>query len=167
VSETPFPRATSPDATQFVAPAAGQLQALSEVPDDVFSQKMVGDGFAIVPSHGTVVAPVDGTIVSIMPTKHAWTMTTSTGLEILVHMGLDTVALNGDPFTVHVTENETVKAGQQIAEMDLPAIKTAGKSTTIITVITNMTHVTAMTSFTDQSITAGEDVLRVTSQSES
>ena len=66
-----------------------------------------------------------------------------------------------------MTENETVKAGQQIAEMDLPAIKTAGKSTTIITVITNMTHVTAMTSFTDQSITAGEDVLRVTSQSES
>ena len=101
-----------------------------------------------------------------MPTKHALTMTTATGLEILVHMGLDTVALNGDPFTVHVTENETVTAGQQIAEMDLPAIKTAGKSTTIITVITNMTHVTAMTSFTDQSITAGEDVLRVTSQSE-
>ncbi|WKZ96294.1 glucose PTS transporter subunit IIA [Lacticaseibacillus paracasei] len=167
VPETPSTRAASPDATQFVAPAAGQLQALSEVPDDVFSQKMVGDGFAIVPSHGTVVAPVDGTIVSIMPTKHAWTMTTATGLEILVHMGLDTVALNGDPFTVHVTENETVKAGQQIAEMDLPAIKTAGKSTTIITVITNMTHVTAMTSFTDQSITAGEDVLRVTSQSES
>lgn len=151
-------------AINFVAPATGQLKDLSEVADDVFSQKMVGDGFAVEPTSGTIVAPVDGTIVSVMPTKHAWTMTTTTGLEILVHMGLDTVELNGAPFSIDVHDQDTVKAGQPIATMDLAAIKVAGKATTVMTIITNMDHVASLTAFTDQEVAAGDEVFTVTSK---
>ncbi|WP_418605569.1 glucose PTS transporter subunit IIA [Lacticaseibacillus styriensis] len=151
-------------AINFVAPATGQLKDLSEVADDVFSQKMVGDGFAVEPTSGTIVAPVDGTIVSVMPTKHAWTMTTATGLEILVHMGLDTVELNGAPFSIEVNDQDTVKAGQPIATMDLAAVKAAGKGTTVMTIITNMDHVASLTAFTDQDVAAGDEVFTVTSK---
>ncbi|KRK13354.1 PTS system sucrose-specific transporter subunit IIABC [Lacticaseibacillus zeae DSM 20178 = KCTC 3804] len=151
-------------AINFVAPATGQLKDLSEVADDVFSQKMVGDGFAVEPTSGTIVAPVDGTIVSVMPSKHAWTMTTATGLEILVHMGLDTVELNGAPFSIDVNDQDTVKAGQPIATMDLAAIQAAGKGTTVMTIITNMDHVASLTAFTDQAVAAGDEVFTVTSK---
>ena len=125
---------------------------------------MVGDGFAVEPTSGTIVAPVSGTIVSVMPSKHAWTMTTATGLEILVHMGLDTVELNGAPFTFSVKDQDTVTAGQPIATMDLAAVQAAGKKTTVMTIITNMDHVASLTDFAPRNITAGEDVLAVTSK---
>lgn len=158
------PVTTQPGTTEFVAPATGQLEALSAVEDDVFSQKMVGDGFAVEPTSGTIVAPVSGTIVSVMPSKHAWTMTTATGLEILVHMGLDTVELNGAPFTFSVKDQDTVTAGQPIATMDLAAVQAAGKKTTVMTIITNMDHVSSLTDFTPRTTTAGDDVLTVTSK---
>lgn len=158
------PVTTQSGTTEFVAPATGQLEALSAVEDDVFSQKMVGDGFAVEPTSGTIVAPVSGAIVSVMPSKHAWTMTTATGLEILVHMGLDTVELNGAPFTFSVKDQDTVTAGQPIATMDLAAVQAAGKKTTVMTIITNMDHVASLTNFTPRTITAGDDVLAVTSK---
>ena len=158
------PVTTQPGTTEFVAPATGQLEALSAVEDDVFSQKMVGDGFAVEPTSGTIVAPVSGTIVSVLPSKHAWTMTTATGLEILVHMGLDTVELNGAPFTFSVKDQDTVTAGQPIATMDLAAVQAAGKKTTVMTIITNMDHVASLTDFAPRNITAGDDVLAVTSK---
>lgn len=150
--------------SQFVAPVAGHLIALSAVKDDVFSKKMVGDGFAIEPSYGTVVSPVDGTIVAVMETKHAWTMTTATGLEIIVHMGLDTVELKGVPFSIDVKAGDHVKAGQQIGLMDLDAIKKAGKDTTVITVVSNMDHVAEISAYNDRQVEEGDDVLTVTSK---
>ncbi|WP_461219362.1 glucose PTS transporter subunit IIA [Lapidilactobacillus salsurivasis] len=150
--------------SEFVAPVSGQLEQLGAVKDDVFSTKMVGDGYAIEPTVGTVVAPVDGTIVSVMDTKHAWTMTTATGLEIIVHLGLDTVELKGVPFTMNIQAGQQVHAGQQVGLMDLKAIKAAGKGTTVITVVSNMDHVAAISAYKDGQIEEGAKVLNVTSK---
>ncbi|WP_127849780.1 glucose PTS transporter subunit IIA [Lacticaseibacillus hulanensis] len=140
---------------ELVATATGDLLPMDQVNDDVFSKKMVGDGFAINPSMGTVVAPADGTIVSVADTKHAIMMTTANGMELLLHLGLDTVELGGKPFTVNVKAGDTVHAGQQIALMDLDAIKQAGKQTTVITAVTNMDAVDSITPITAGKIDEG------------
>ncbi len=150
--------------TKFVAPVSGNLVALSEVKDDVFSKKMVGDGYAVKPTSGAIVAPADGTIVSVMPTKHAWTMTTHTGLEILVHLGLDTVELKGFPFKIKIKAGDHVEAGQQVGLMDLKAIKESGKDPIVITVVTNMSHVHSMTSYKSRVVEEGTTVLTVTAK---
>lgn len=89
---------------------------------------MLGEGFAIVPSNGSIVAPIDGKIVSVMSTKHALTMTSAKGnLEILIHLGIDTVELKGEPFDITVKEGQEVKGGQSLGTMDIDQIKKAGK----------------------------------------
>lgn len=151
--------------TQFVAAATGKLEHLKDVNDDVFSKKMVGDGYAIEPTDSKIVAPVAGQIVSVMPkTEHAITMKTDAGLQILIHMGLDTIELKGEPFTIRVAKGDTVKAGQTLAEMDLDAVKKAGKETTVIITVANMDHVAKLSDFNDQNIEAGQNVLTVTSK---
>lgn len=150
--------------TQFVAPVQGQLEPLSAVQDDVFSTKMMGDGFAVEPAMGTIVAPVSGTIVSVMDTKHAWTMKSDTGLEIIVHLGLDTVELKGAPFDLSIRNGDHVQFGQQVGLMDLDAIKAAGKGTTVITIITNMAAVANITPVTPQGIEAGAPTITVTTK---
>ena len=99
---------------------------------------MMGDGFAVYPSEKTVVSPVDGTVVSTFPTKHAIGLKTDNGLEVLVHMGIDTVELNGEGFEVFVKEGQEVKAGDKLAEMAIDSIKAAGKDTAIMVVFTNL-----------------------------
>lgn len=150
--------------SEFVAPVSGQLMPITEVKDEVFSKKMLGDGFAIKPGNGLVVSPVEGEIVSIMDTKHAWMMKTNTGFEILVHMGLDTVELKGDPFTIEVTPGQHVKAGQQIGTMDIKAITAAGKDATVMMTITNMDRVDSLTKVAPRMINAGDEVLSATSK---
>ena len=93
--------------------ADGQVVALEQVKDPVFAQKMMGDGFAVEPANGNIVSPVSGTVSSIFPTKHALGLVTEAGLEVLVHIGLDTVSLEGKPFTVHVAEGQKVAAGRE------------------------------------------------------
>lgn len=117
--------------------ADGQVVALEQVKDPVFSQKMMGDGFAVEPANGTIVSPVSGTVSSIFPTKHALGLVTEAGLEVLVHIGLDTVSLEGKPFTVHVTEGQKVAAGDQLVTADLDAIRAAGRETSTVVVFTN------------------------------
>ncbi|OTN77706.1 PTS system, IIBC component [Enterococcus sp. 8G7_MSG3316] len=117
--------------------ADGQVIPITEVNDQVFAGKMMGDGFAVIPENGNVYAPVTGRVTSVFPTRHAIGLLTESGLEILVHMGLDTVELAGKPFTVHVTEGQQVKQGERLAEMDIAAIEAAGKETAIVVVITN------------------------------
>jgi len=119
------------------APADGQMIAITEVSDPVFSQKMMGDGFAVQPINGLIYAPVAGKISSIFETKHAIGILTPGGAEVLVHMGLDTVELKGAPFEITVAEGDTVTPETQIAVMDLDAVTAAGKKTDILTVITN------------------------------
>ena len=117
--------------------ADGEVIALEQVKDPVFSQKMMGDGFAVEPENGNIVSPVSGTVSSVFPTKHALGLVTEAGLEVLVHIGLDTVSLEGKPFTVHVAEGQKVVAGDLLVTADLDAIRAAGRETSTIVVFTN------------------------------
>ena len=117
--------------------ADGQVVALEQVKDPVFAQKMMGDGFAVEPANGNIVSPVSGTVSSIFPTKHALGIVTEAGLEVLVHIGLDTVSLEGKPFTVHVAEGQKVAEGDLLVTADLDAIRAAGRETSTVVVFTN------------------------------
>lgn len=117
--------------------ADGQVINIEDVKDPVFSQKMMGDGFAVEPDNGKIVSPVAGKVTSIFPTKHALGLVTDNGLEVLVHIGLDTVSLEGKPFDVKVTEGQTVAAGDLLVEANLDAIREAGRATSTVVVFTN------------------------------
>ena len=117
--------------------ADGQVINIEDVKDPVFSQKMMGDGFAVEPENGHIVSPVAGKITSVFPTKHALGLLTDNGLEVLVHIGLDTVSLEGKPFEVKVSEGQTVAAGDLLVEADLDAIREAGRETSTVVVFTN------------------------------
>ena len=123
----------------------GDVIAIDQVADPVFSKKMMGDGFGVNPSQTagkvTVVAPVSGQISSIFPTKHALGITTANGIDVLVHIGLDTVELQTQPFEVLVDTGQVIKAGQALAIADLDKIKAGGKAATIVIALTNMTAV--------------------------
>ena len=115
------------------APIEGKAVALSEVSDPTFGEEIL----AVIPSVGRVVAPVDGTVGMIFDTKHAVTVTSSTGIEILIHVGLDTVNLKGAPFTAHAEAGQSVKAGDLLLEFDIEAIEAAGLETISPVVICN------------------------------
>ena len=117
--------------------ADGEVINIEDVKDPVFSQKMMGDGFAVEPENGHIVSPVAGKVTSVFPTKHALGLVTDNGLEVLVHIGLDTVSLEGKPFEVKVSEGQTVAAGDLLVEADLEAIRVAGRETSTIVVFTN------------------------------
>lgn len=117
--------------------ADGEVINIEDVKDPVFSQKMMGDGFAVEPENGHIVSPVAGKVTSVFPTKHALGLVTDNGLEVLVHIGLDTVSLEGKPFDVKVSEGQTVAAGDLLVEADLDAIRAAGRETSTIVVFTN------------------------------
>ncbi len=156
---TAAPTTASPEAAQvseetLYAPADGKVVAITEVSDPVFSQKMMGDGFAVQPTNGTIYAPVAGTISSIFETKHAIGILTPGGAEVLVHMGLDTVELKGAPFEVLVSEGDTVTPETKIAVMDLDAVTAAGKQTDVLTVITNAEKVRQLSLTTTGTVTA-------------
>ena len=121
----------------LASPVNGKFTDLSEVHDDVFSQKMMGEGFAVQPTDGEIYSPVNGTIMSIFKTKHAIGIKTPSGLEVMLHMGLDTVELNGAPFTIHVKEGDKITTDTHLATVDLDQIKDAGKDPVILTLITN------------------------------
>lgn len=156
---TAAPTTAAPEAAQvseetLYAPADGKVVAITEVSDPVFSQKMMGDGFAVQPTNGTIYAPVAGTISSIFETKHAFGILTPGGAEVLVHMGLDTVELKGAPFEVLVSEGDTVTPETKIAVMDLDAVTAAGKQTDVLTVITNAEKVRQLSLTTTGTVTA-------------
>lgn len=126
---------------EIFAVATGKVMPITEVPDQVFSAQMMGDGFAILPTKEEVFAPISGKITNIFPTKHAMGIQTESGLEVLLHMGLDTVELKGEPFKLTVSEGQVLKKGDKIADMDLQKIKAAGKGTEIIVAFTNAERV--------------------------
>lgn len=129
---------TSPDSYPIYAPLSGTAISLSEVTDPVFSQKMVGDGMAIIPTDGKVYAPVDGSLIQVFKTHHAYAIRTDYGAEILIHCGLDTVSLGGKGFTPHKKTGETVQKGELLVEMDLAFLTAQDKDLTTPIVITNM-----------------------------
>ena len=129
------------------APMAGTVIDLSDVPDPVFSSKAVGDGLGIEPADdGAIVSPVDATVTMVAGTGHAIGFKSESGLEVLLHLGVDTVELEGAPFDLSVKVGDTVKAGQPLGTMDLEAVRAAGKAATAIVVLTNtMTHLADLT----------------------
>lgn len=124
--------------------ADGHAMAISEVNDPVFAQRMMGDGYAVDPANGNVYAPVSGLVTSVFPTKHAVGLLTDSGLEVLVHVGLDTVALNGAPFSIKVSDGQRVEAGDLLLVADLEAIKSADRETTIVVAFTNTAEIKAV-----------------------
>ncbi|WP_251844381.1 N-acetylglucosamine-specific PTS transporter subunit IIBC [Enterococcus durans] len=119
------------------APSKGELIPISEVADPVFSEKMMGDGFAVLPEANEVFAPISRTILNVFPTKHAIGIQTDNGLEVLLHMGINTVDLKGEPFTLYVEEGQRIARGQLIAVVDLEMLEKAGKKSDMIVVFTN------------------------------
>lgn len=123
--------------TDLLSVATGNIIAIEKVNDPVFAGKMMGDGFAVEPTDKLVYSPVAGKVVSVFPTKHAIGLQTASGVDVLVHMGLNTVELKAAAFNVHVEEGQTIAAGDLLAEMNLEAVKAEGKETTIVVVLTN------------------------------
>lgn len=138
------------------AAVTGVLIPLTEVSDPVLAQKMMGDGFAIKPKNGEIYAPVDGNITMIFPTKHAILIKTVQGLEVLVHMGFDTVEMDGRPFDVRVSRNQKVKAGDLLANMNLKLVADSDHDTTIAVVYTNMALLKSFPEISAKNVTAKE-----------
>ncbi|MGX6961953.1 PTS transporter subunit IIBC [Vagococcus xieshaowenii] len=142
----------------LVAVAEGEVLSLEQVNDPVFSAKMMGQGFAIEPVSGKIVAPVAGTVTSIFPTQHAIGLLTDDGIEVLIHMGIDTVSLKNKAFGITVKEGQQVLAGESIALADLTSIKSEGKQVTMIVVFTNSDKVNSIHIENNQQVIAGQPV---------
>ena len=143
------------------APVEGKAVAISEVSDPTFGQEILGKGMAIIPTVGRVVAPIDGTIGMVFDTKHAISMTSKSGIEILIHVGLDTVTLNGEPFTAHVEAGQNVKAGDLMLEFDIEAIKAAGLETITPVVICNTDDYKDVVANVDKDVKTLDEVLTI------
>ncbi|WP_297282232.1 PTS transporter subunit IIABC [uncultured Anaerococcus sp.] len=140
------------------APADGHVLELEEVNDPVFSGKLMGDGYALRPNGQEIYSPVDGEVVMVADTKHAVGIKTKEGLEILVHMGIDTVALNGAGFEIFVKEGDTINKDTKIASMDLDLIKKEGKETDIMVIVTNSEEITGIALNEEKEVKAREGV---------
>ncbi|NJO41115.1 MAG: phosphoenolpyruvate--protein phosphotransferase [Cyanobacteria bacterium RU_5_0] len=142
---------------QLIAPLSGRLLPIEQVPDPVFAQKMVGDGISIDPISQRLLAPCDGEVIQLHPSNHAITIQTSDGLEVLMHIGLDTVTLRGEGFTPAVKTGDRVKTGDLLIEFDADYVALHAKSLLTQLVITNIDHITAFSPKTG-TVTAGQDV---------
>ena len=129
--------ATSGSKVEMVSPLTGQVKPLSEAVDPVFAQAVMGQGVLIQPTEGELVSPVDGQVSVLFPTKHAVGLVSTDGVEILMHIGMDTVNLDGQGFTAHVNQGDIVKAGDKLISFDMEAIKAAGYPTETPFVVTN------------------------------
>lgn len=125
----------------LTAVADGTVEPLENASDPVFSQKMMGEGYFVEPVNGQIYSPVTGKVSSVFPTKHAIGITTANGLEILLHMGINTVDLGGKPFDLKVVEGQQVTSDTLVADVDLEEIKSAGKETSMMVLVTNMDRV--------------------------
>lgn len=122
----------------FVAPLDGKIIDIGKVPDQVFSQKIMGDGFAIEPINGHILSPVNGTVISLPDSKHAVAILADNGLELIVHFGMDTVNLQGEGFTALVKQDDRVKAGQPMLTVDFAHVKSKVPSVITPIVFTNL-----------------------------
>ena len=144
----------------IVSPADGDSVELSDVPDQVFSEKMAGDGMAIIPRSNTFVAPISGVVSKIFSTNHAYSIRAKNGLEVLVHIGLDTVALKGEGFKRLIEEGTSVKMGKPIISADLEFIKSQGKNT-ITPVVLNYEKEMTLKNHNVRTVREGEALIEV------
>lgn len=145
---------------KIYAPLSGEIVNIEDVPDVVFSEKIVGDGIAIRPTGGTIVAPVNGTIGKIFETNHAFSIESEDGVELFVHFGIDTVELKGEGFTRLAEENQEVKVGDPIIKFDLELLQSKAKSVLTPVVISNMDEVTNLQKLSGE-VVAGESTVLV------
>lgn len=151
--------ATAKNRADVTAPIAGKVIPLSEVPDPVFSGGAMGEGVAILPSEDRVVAPFDGTVVTVLPSKHAIGLRSDDGVELLIHVGLETVGLNGEPFTTYVAKGDSVKTGQLLLKFDRAAIEEAGLSLVTPVIVTNTKNYDEVLSAPNCTTSVGEPLL--------
>ena len=143
------------------APTAGKAVAISEVPDPTFAEGMLGNGIAIEPTDGKVYAPCDATVDMMFSTGHAVSLVADFGAEILIHVGLETVSLEGKPFTVHAASGDKVKKGQLLIEADLDAIKAAGLPTITPVVICNTDDYPTFKTFAGKDVSNSDVVIEL------
>ncbi len=143
----------------MAAIANGNILDISLVPDQVFSQKILGDGFAVIPSDGNFVSPVSGTVADVTETKHAYCITADDGLEVLVHIGIDTVELRGKGFEALVKAGDKVQLGTPLVRADLKLIEKEGYNTTSMVVVTNMDKVRSLKISENPSVKSGDKAM--------
>lgn len=143
---------------KIYSPLTGEIVNIEDVPDVVFSEKIVGDGVAIRPAGDTIVAPVNGTIGKIFETNHAFSIESENGVELFVHFGIDTVELKGEGFTRLAQEGQTVKVGEPIIKFDLALLESKAKSVLTPIVISNMDEISNLNKLNGQ-VVAGESVV--------
>ena len=143
------------------APLAGKTIPMSEVGDPTFGQEILGKGVAIIPSVGKVVAPIDGVVEMIFDTKHAISMSSDSGIQLIIHVGLDTVTLKGEPFTTHVEAGQKVKVGDLLLEFNIEAIQSAGLDTVTPIVICNSCDYKEIKAHVGKNVNLGDEVLTV------
>lgn len=143
------------------SPCNGKAVPITEVPDPTFSEKMLGDGFAVIPSEGKIYAPADGEVSMVFDTLHAITMTTDQGVELLIHIGLDTVTLKGEPFTAFVAAGDHVKKGDLLMDADLEKIKAVGLNTITPVLVCNTDDYEKITLVKEGEVACGEDIIKV------
>ena len=144
------------------APLSGEIVNIEDVPDVVFSEKIVGDGVAIRPNGDTIVAPVNGTIGKIFETNHAFSIESDEGIELFVHFGIDTVELKGEGFTRLATEGQKVKVGDPVIKFDLAFLEQNAKSVLTPVVISNMDEITNLQKSSGEVVEGGSVVLTLT-----
>jgi glucose-specific phosphotransferase system IIA component len=144
------------------SPMKGQVLSLKDVPDETFSDKILGDGIAIEPTEGIVYSPVDGVVAQIFRTNHAIGIITSEGLELLIHVGIDTVKMQGRGFTSFVKKGDRVKSGDKLIEFDMELVRREAKSIISPVVVTNMSDVKDIQFVPGQNMSVGHDMFRVT-----
>ena len=149
------------ESKEIESPLTGTIIPLSEVHDEVFASEMMGKGCAIIPEEGKVYAPFDGKVVGLLDSHHAVGMESADGVEVLIHVGMDTVKLNGRCFTIHVEEGEQVKKGQLLLEFDIPGIKEAGYEVTTPVIITNSDEFHDVQMKAEGQVTAGTQILEL------
>jgi PTS system beta-glucosides-specific IIC component len=148
-------------AETLVSPIKGEVKPLAVVKDEAFASGALGKGIAIEPSEGRVVAPVDGVLTTMFPTGHALGITSENGAEILIHIGMDTVELNGKHFVIKAKQGEIVKKGQVLVEFDIQAIKAAGYAVTTPVIVTNSDNYADIVETDKKAITFNDELLTV------
>ncbi|MFD7031941.1 glucose PTS transporter subunit IIA [Streptomyces sp. NPDC059917] len=146
---------------ELAAPVAGRVVGLDEVGDPVFASRALGEGVGIEPTDGRVVAPVDGELVTVVKTGHAFGIRTADGIEVLVHVGIDTVQMNGEGFDVRVESGRQVSAGDLLVEVDLDAVRAAGHPTVTLMTVTNTAELASVEPHTGEDVAAGAPVVTV------
>ncbi|MGL4792062.1 MAG: PTS sugar transporter subunit IIA [Anaerotignaceae bacterium] len=149
------------EANTIYSPITGTIIPIQEIDDGVFSEEVLGKGCGIIPSDEIVYAPFDGKVINVTGTKHALGLCSNDGIELLIHIGVDTVSMNGNGFTVYVCENETVKCGQKLMKFSKTAIKSAGFPDTTAIIITNTDSYAAVNICAENTVNSSDKIITV------